>query len=883
VEGCPPDEAIARLIDGELSAEARAEIHAHIDGCEACRALVADVARGDDRDAVLPPGASLGRYLVIEMLGSGAMGIVYGAWDAQLQRRVALKLMRAELADPDNAVLVREAQAMARLSHPNVVAVHDTGVIDGREFVAMELVEGETLGAWLEKPRTWREIVAAFVQVGEGLAAAHAVGLVHRDFKPDNAFVGADGRARVGDFGLARAGRLPVTAEGVRMTRTGALVGTPAFMAPEQLAGEVADARSDQFAFCVALYEALYAARPFEGSDVAELRAAIARGITSETSKRTEPAARRTSRVPSRVRRIVVRGLAADPARRYPSMRDLLGALDRTLHAPRVAIAATIGVAAIAIAAAIVVRKPDAPCAGDAWSPAWNAADRAAVLASFTRSGRAGTADAFARVDTTLGGYATTWSLTRRRVCEATHVHHTQTEPQLAARIQCLDDRRREVISLVRVLGDADARLVDDAAKLLAGLVPPDACASVRTEISDPIGDVAQRVQLDAVRGQLAEAKELDDAGRFTQGLEVARNALVQAKRLDARALHAALLYRLGHLEKQASLPSAEATMQDAAQLALAARDDATAADAWTYLTYLAGFDAGRHAEGERYAAYAGAEIARLGGDDLREARLLDYRAGLLYTDEQRTGEARALLQRGHELFVRAGAPELLVLENDQGQASLLLERGQAAEAYTANHRIREAKERLLGADNPNLVASLYNEAVSLVLSDRPSEAVPLYRRALGLLAGVGRSGNSEAFGRFGLARALRGANDPAAALVEDRHAVEIYDAHPPPPGWIGDALYGEGEDLLALNEPAQAIAPLERALNLRSTPDADAEDRANIEFSLARALWDSGGDRARARKLVADAHAVLAPLAAKYGSFRAKAFAKLEAWRASH
>ena len=883
MEGCPPDEAIARLIDGELSAEARAEIHAHIDGCEACRALVADAARGDDRDAVLPPGATFGRYLVIEMLGSGAMGIVYGAWDAQLQRRVALKLMRAELADPDNALLVREAQAMARLSHPNVVAVHDTGVIDGREFVAMELVEGETLGAWLEKPRTWREIVAAFVQVGEGLAAAHAVGLVHRDFKPDNAFVGVDRRARVGDFGLAHAGRLPVTGEGVRMTRTGALVGTPAFMAPEQLAGEPADARSDQFAFCVALYEALYGARPFEGGDVAELRAAIAKGVASEASKRTEPTARRTSRVPSRVRRIVVRGLAADPARRYPSMRELLVALDRTLHAPRIAIAATIAVAAIAIVAAILLRTPEAPCAGDAWSPAWNDADRAAVLASFTRSGRAGAADAFARVDRDLGGYAATWAVTRRRVCEATHVHHTQTEQLLAARIQCLDDRRREVISLARVLGDADAPLVDNAAKLLAGLVPPDACANVRTETSDPIGDVAQRVQLDAVRGQLAEAKELDEAGRFTQGLAVARNALVQAKRLDARALQAALLYRRGHLEKQASLPAAEATVQDAAELALAARDDATAADAWTYLTYLAGFDAGRHAEGERYAAYAGAEISRLGGDDLREARLLDYRAGLLYADEQRTAEARALLQRGHELFVRGGAPELLLLDNDQGQASLLLERGQAAEAYTANHRIREAKERLLGPENPNLFASLYNEAVSLVLSDRPSEALPLYRRALALLAGVGRSGNSEAFGRFGLARALRGANDPAAALGEDRHAVEIYDAHPPPPGWIGDALYGEGEDLLAVNEPAQAIAPLERALKLRSTPDADAEDRANIELSLARALWDSGGDRARARKLAADAHDVLAPLAAKYGSFRAKTFAKLEAWRVAH
>ncbi|HEY6037840.1 MAG TPA: protein kinase, partial [Kofleriaceae bacterium] len=683
MEGCPPDETIARLIDGELSAEARADLHAHIDGCEACRSLVADAARGDDRDAVLPAGASFGRYLVIELLGSGAMGIVYGAWDAQLQRRVALKLMRPE---QDGALLVREAQAMARLAHPNVVAVHDTGAIDGREFVAMELVEGETLGAWLEQPRTWREIIAVFVQVGEGLAAAHAVGLVHRDFKPDNAFVGADRRARVGDFGLAHGGRLPAGGEGVRMTRTGALVGTPAFMAPEQLAGEPADARSDQFAFCVALYEALCGARPFEGDDVEQLRAAIGRGVGSERSTRSgageggDGARRPTPRVPSRVRRVVVRGLAADPARRYPDMRALLAALDRTLRGPRIAIAATIGVAAIALAAAFVLRAPEAPCAGDAWSPAWNEADRAAVLAGFTRSGRTGAAATFAQIDSSLGAYATTWSVTRRRVCEATHVAHTQSEPLLAARMQCLDDRRREVISVARVLVEADAPLVDNAAKLVAGLAPPDGCATLRTEASDPTGDPARRVQLAALRGQLAEAKELDDAGLYARGLAVARGALIQAKQLGAPALVAALMYRRGHLEKQASLPNAEATMQEAAQLAIAARDDATAADAWTYLAFLAGFDGGRHAEGERYAAYAGAELQRLGGDDLREARLLDYHAGLLFTDEARTAEARALLTRAHELFVRAGAPELLVLDNDQAQASLALERGQLAE-----------------------------------------------------------------------------------------------------------------------------------------------------------------------------------------------------------
>src|SRR5215470_6274154 len=205
---------------------------------------------------MLERGTRFGRYEVLRHAGAGGMGDVYAAYDPELERNVALKLLRPGTAGARAAELKREAQALARLAHANVVAVHDVGTSDGQVYVAMELVEGPTLRAWLaEKPRTAVEILAVFDAAGQGLSAAHGAGLVHRDFKPENVLLGADGRARVTDFGLA-----------VAAGAAGELAGSVPYMAPEQLQGEAVDARADQFAFAVALYEALYGERPFAGS-----------------------------------------------------------------------------------------------------------------------------------------------------------------------------------------------------------------------------------------------------------------------------------------------------------------------------------------------------------------------------------------------------------------------------------------------------------------------------------------------------------------------------------------------------------------------------------------------------------------------------------------
>ncbi|HEX3476042.1 MAG TPA: serine/threonine-protein kinase [Kofleriaceae bacterium] len=394
---CLDANAVQDLMSGALDAAARAAAIAHLDGCADCRDLISLLARDATRDAAVAtlrtgapdpgtaalgetqasvavmrpsrdpalvatsPGSArlaartlttpsmagrvLGRYTLLERLGAGAMGVVYCADDVGLGRQVALKLLHR----PDDALtdrLIREARSMAQVNHPHVVAVYDAGIAGGATYIAMELVQGGSLRTWQQQPRSVAEIVEAYIAAGRGLAAAHAAGIVHRDFKPDNCLVGADGRVRVTDFGLAAvrassgeaatrgAGRI-APAGNLELTASGSVLGTPAYMAPEQFRGGNVDPRTDQFAFCVALYEALYGSRPFGGKTFEELGDNVCAG-------RVRPPPAR-ARVSGALRAIVLRGLSARPGDRFPVMDHLLAELGRDRARPWrwIAIAAT--------------------------------------------------------------------------------------------------------------------------------------------------------------------------------------------------------------------------------------------------------------------------------------------------------------------------------------------------------------------------------------------------------------------------------------------------------------------------------------------------------------------------------------------------------------
>ncbi|MEZ4444469.1 MAG: serine/threonine-protein kinase [Polyangiaceae bacterium] len=351
--GCPDEEQLLRFVDGEREER----LVSHVLDCAACQqAIDLVVSKGGSKgasshsveDAVkwleelrgrrasfLAPGAEVARYTVLRVVGEGGMGVVYAARDPELDRTVAIKLMhpRQEVTDRENRRLLREARALAKVTHPNVVAVYDVGTHDARVFVVMELVEGRTLREWLLEPHDRSTVLDAFVAAGRGLQAAHQAGLVHRDFKPDNVLIGDDGRARVTDFGLARAFR---PAGGSRITASAAVVGTLSYMAPEVQEGGEADARSDQYSFAVSLHRA-FAAKG-SGQDV-----------EAETA------------LPRPIQKVLRRALAYDRDARYPSMQACLQALEEARRPSRRPVLALAAAAALLASAAILASRADQP------------------------------------------------------------------------------------------------------------------------------------------------------------------------------------------------------------------------------------------------------------------------------------------------------------------------------------------------------------------------------------------------------------------------------------------------------------------------------------------------------------------------------------------
>src|SRR5262245_22492006 len=369
---------------------------------------VSDAATAPRAPSSLAPGDQVGRYVIDKRLAAGGMGIVYLADDPELKRKVVLKLLRPELVGrgTDPARMLREAQAMAQVSHSNVVPIYDVGLHDEQVFLAMEYIAGVDLAAWLQRAHSQRAILDVFVAAGRGLAAAHRAGLVHRDFKPQNVLIGERGEVKVTDFGVARAELAPA-ANGLpalepSLTQTGALVGTPAYMAPEQILCDEVDARTDQFSFCIALYEALYKERPFSGHTAAELFDSTVEGKLPESfaTKRG---------VPRPVREAIRRGLQVEPARRHASMDALVARIAPGSRRP-IALAACAACAILTAAgvAAYAVHSPAEPtCSVDAPPPGlWPAARRLKIARGIGES-------VAARVDSWLAS----WNTTAAAVC----------------------------------------------------------------------------------------------------------------------------------------------------------------------------------------------------------------------------------------------------------------------------------------------------------------------------------------------------------------------------------------------------------------------------------------------------------------------------------
>jgi len=515
---------------------------------------------GGERDEGFEPpsGTVVDRYVVLSTLGRGASGVVVAAFDPKLDRKVALKFLHRNVAsDADHARLKGEAQALARLTHPNVIRVHDVGTFEGRVFMATELVEGSDLATWRAETKPgWREVVRVMIAAGQGLAAAHSAGLVHRDFKPRNILIGANGRPRVTDFGQARgvedvslsSSDSDTSSEisaadgvlGTTLTHGGALVGTPAYMSPEALGGAAPDPYTDQFGFCVSLHEMLWGERPFRGTTLASLAEAIRSG-------NIEPPPRRP-RVPRSLRTAVRRGLAADPAARHASMTALLTALERAISWPR-----RVGwvVLPAAMASALAVAAwPTTPLAEDYCAQhdrrlerIWGDEPQERIEQAFAATELSYSATAWTRVHAHLDGVAAAWLSAQHEVCEA-----DARGEAVDGRMLCLHRRYQELSSLVNALTHADAEVVEHALQAARALEIDVSCEDEVPPGMDTRDPVARREQ-EKANAALSQANTALEMGHRLEALADAEAAVAiteaaglrwseaEARMLRARAL----------------------------------------------------------------------------------------------------------------------------------------------------------------------------------------------------------------------------------------------------------------------------------------------------------------------------------------------------------
>ena len=604
------------------------------------------------------------------------MGVVVSAYDPDLDRKVAIKVLRAELADGESAThgqqrLLREAQAMAKLSHPNVVTVYEVGTLSDRVFIAMEYIDGVTLSAWLDGgPRPWREVIEVFEQAGAGLAAAHAAGLVHRDFKPDNVLIRKSGVAAVADFGLASAAGIPMAGEqlapdsirsahldrssfNMTLTRTGQLLGTPAYMSPEQFAGTKVDERADQFSFCVALHEALFGVAPFEGNTLPTLYDNIMAG------KVRTPAS--SAKVPKWVLEALVRGLRADPEDRYPSMQALLAALTRDPAAglrKRImfgGIGLVMVLLSSIVAGAIYQSRHEDPCAGVAAEiePVWDAKSRDAVNRAFKQSGQPGARDTFERVDRAMRSYVVAWSSMRTQACEATFERREQSEGLLDLRVRCLQRRRKEADAVAKLLARSDdPALLRNAVQATAQLTPLEACADTEALLAavPPPEDPGVRAKVEELRARLDEVAALNMANTqasFKEGGEIAQQVEKEAQKLAYRPIQAeALRWKADMQYGSGRFKDAEATFGHALLAAAEAKDDRLEAVLLTRLGKLLAYDQGRTTDALVLIPVAEAATIRAKDDRLRAQVVFEHAYLLFQTgraaDARREGERAA-------------------------------------------------------------------------------------------------------------------------------------------------------------------------------------------------------------------------------------------------
>jgi serine/threonine protein kinase/tetratricopeptide (TPR) repeat protein len=953
------------------------------------------------------------------------MGIVYKAYDPELERAVALKLLHGVVGTESSPSggrrdrLLREAKALARLAHPNVLAVFDVGTFQNDVFLATEFVEGPTLSDWMEAPgRTRPEILRALIDAGEGLAAAHRAGLVHRDFKPSNVMVGNDGRVRVLDFGLARAEshdqpiralameakglgsstttgaaarvlvkgkqdeptvreRRSVSLTGARkkaeaelakqqresdakgavpseprlvegtsaeappsnpslrspslnsaglldltITQAGQILGTPRFMAPEQHEGKTADARSDQFSFCVSLYAALYGEFPFAGKGE-DYSTNLMRGQV-----RSAPAG---AEVPKWLRAVVLRGLSLSMDELLAELRRDPGAVRRRWLAIGGGFVALLGVG---LALRSARPAPEPPCRGAEKKLAgvWDDERRGAVQAAFTRAGGAAADDTFQRAGRALDEYAKGWVAMHTDACEATQVRGEQSAETLDLRVGCLGERLEDLRAQVDVFAHADGGTVDkavQAARALPRLATCADAAALRAPIRPP-ADAATKARVDGVRAEVAKAKAHQRAGDYGEASRLASQAATEATSIGYRPLEAEALFELGDVQDdEGEYATAEHTLRLSVAAALAGKHELQAARGLIALVSEVGLRQVRFAEAHEWALLAAGatertsepfikgELARnVGRVFFREARYEDARQSLekclaiwepvlgkeddavagaltdlanVQVETGKTDEAILAYNRSLAIQEKAFGPDNVALApNIHNLGEIYLTRGEYDLAEPAILRARALWSKALGEEHPKMALVFYNlSRIRLGRGDLDgagelaARALAIWKKVNAANAANAKIGEETApdpevaLGLHGVAVVRRAKKDFKGALAAESEALTIREkVFGLDDTDVADSLSSLGQTRVAMGDTRAAVPLFERALKIDEADGEDAMAIGDARFDLAQAIAHT--DPARASELAKNAGEAYAKVSGPRAKERGT---EVEAW----
>ena len=903
-------------------------------------------------------GATIDRYIVLDRIGAGAMGVVYTAFDPRLDRRIALKVMHAKpgaQATDVVARVLREAQALARLQHPNVVTVYDANALGEIVYLTMELVDGASLAQWLKSaPRSIAEILAVFIDAGRGLAGAHAAGLIHRDFKPDNVLVGNDGRVRVVDFGIARGadgpdlltveaalerssrgagvsrpdlmlpvsnaappptdearpqpramvaelspgleppnlpyastdrGSVPawartqdladtaragagagdggpvVTINGerprvlnsqletaipglssVRLTRTGALVGTPAYMAPEQHIAARVDARADQFAFCVALYESLYGCHPFPAKNYVQLSLSVLGGKVDPMLARTD--------VPVRVRKSILRGLRVDPADRFASMDELLTALtfDPDLRRRRrVGVAfLSAGVASLLAFVGLEVLGGTPPCEGveRRLDGIYDDVVRRDIEAAFLATGQPFAPKVLESSLAGLERWSGEWAAMRRESCEATHVHHEQSVDLLDRRMACLGRQLRSLAATTAVFRAADKDVVLHAVEAVDALPDLTECADIERLKRSDAPSAEHAAEIAAIEDLLAQAEAARIAVRYEtadalvgEALARAQTAGLQRHEVQGRLIQGRLAKNRGRYDDAAR------TFSEAAVRAERIGADELRAEAWGDLGVVLGGLLHERAEAERLLQHTEGLLDRIGGSRLERARLQGQLAVVL-SEGSRLDEAIRLIDQAaatvEELYGKQST-RLVPLLNTRG--TVHDRRGEADQALADYERALAICKDSVSPDHPDVASMLQNIAFSEQGRDHMDSAKARFEQALAILQrSLGDDHPLTATVHMNLGNYFNLVEDYERAIVHFEAALKVFRANEGSSAETAQTLYNLGIGFHLRGEYERALAPYREALGLREALfGADHTEVAYPLTGLGSALVDLG------------------------------------------